>query len=212
MNPTHCSPDPAVTHIGGTTWEPGIAPDEEQAPLGPFTGCEKLSFAPSLRVTPDNSQTGAPAGYAVDIDLPFDSAADGVAGSTLKDARVTLPKGVAISPGAADGLQGCSDQQFGLHDLDDVRCPRASKVGDATIESPLVSKPLNGVVYVGEPLPGNRYRLFLALNGNGVGVKLEGKVSPDPLTGQLTTTFEDNPQLPFTNVHLTSRAGLTPCS
>ena len=207
MNPTHCSPDPLISHVGATTWEPGVAGDVDQDSIGPFTGCEKLTFAPSLQVTPDNSRAGAPAGYAVDIDLPFDSAADGVGASTLRDAQVTLPRGVTLSPGIADGLQGCSDQQLGLHDLAPEQCPQASKIGTASITSPLVSDPLTGAVYVGEPKPGNRYRMFLALAGNGVGVKLEGKVSPDPETGQLTATFENNPQLPFTNVHLQLKGG-----
>jgi hypothetical protein len=36
----------------------------------------------------------------------------------------------------------------------------------------------------------------------GVVVKLAGHVVPDPVTGQLTTTFDNNPQLPFTDLKL----------
>ena len=55
---------------------------------------------------------------------------------------------------------------------------------------------------VGKPQDGNRYRLFVRATGFGIDVRLEGKVTPDPATGQLTTTFADGPQLPFTDFKL----------
>ena len=42
---------------------------------------------------------------------------------------------------------------------------------------------------------------------NGVLVKLAGKVTPNPVTGQLTTTFENNPQLPFDHFNFHFREG-----
>jgi hypothetical protein len=33
-------------------------------------------------------------------------------------------------------------------------------------------------------------------------VKLAGKVTPDETTGQLTTSFDNNPQLPFSELKL----------
>ena len=38
-------------------------------------------------------------------------------------------------------------------------------------------------------------------------VKLAGKVEPNPVTGQLTTTFENNPQLPFSHFNVHFREG-----
>ncbi len=38
-------------------------------------------------------------------------------------------------------------------------------------------------------------------------MKLAGKVDTDPNTGQLTATFDDNPQLPFSNLHLEFNGG-----
>ncbi len=47
----------------------------------------------------------------------------------------------------------------------------------------------------------------------GCWIKLAGKVVPNPVTGQLTTTFENTPQLPFSELKLefygTDRAPLT---
>ena len=38
-------------------------------------------------------------------------------------------------------------------------------------------------------------------------LKLPGAVSLDPITGQITTTFDDNPQLPFSRLHLEFKGG-----
>ncbi len=42
-----------------------------------------------------------------------------------------------------------------------------------------------GYVYLGQPLPGNRYRIFLIADGFATHIKVAGVVSPDPVTGQL---------------------------
>jgi hypothetical protein len=62
---------------------------------------------------------------------------------------------------------------------------------------------LPGAVYLGQPLPGNRYRVFLVADGFATHVKLAGTVIPDPQTGQLTISFDNLPQSPLTafNMH-----------
>ena len=63
---------------------------------------------------------------------------------------------------------------------------------------------LIGSIYIGEPKPGNQYRLFLVADGFGMHAKLVGSFRPDPETGQVKAYFEDLPQVPFDkfDVHL----------
>jgi hypothetical protein len=72
------------------------------------------------------------------------------------------------------------------------------------VVTPALKDPLNGSLYIGEPKPGNQYRLFMIFEGQGIHAKLAPKVIPDPLTGQLTVSLEDLPQVPFEafNLHL----------
>jgi len=49
--------------------------------------------------------------------------------------------------------------------------------------------------------------VFLVATGPGTLIKLVGHVSADPSTGQLTTTFDDSPQLPFSDLTLTLFGG-----
>ena len=44
---------------------------------------------------------------------------------------------------------------------------------------------------------GSLLATYLAVKGPGFYLKLPGKVEADPVTGQLTATFDDSPQLPF---------------
>ena len=61
---------------------------------------------------------------------------------------------------------------------------------------------LKGSVYLAKPFDnpfGSLLALYLVVEDEATGIiaKLAGKVKPDPATGQLTTTFAENPQLPL---------------
>ncbi len=111
---------------------------------------------------------------------------------------------------AANGLQTCTDAQFGKGDENPIGCPPQSKIGTVTIKSPpLPEGNLEGNVYVGQqlsrdPTSGQEYRIFVDAESAryGIDVRLVGNVSADPITGQLTTTFAETPQVPFTSFEL----------
>ncbi len=190
-----------------------------KASLPPTTGCEQLSsyFAPSIAVAPETTQAASPGGYTVDLRVPQTNDPSVLATPDLKKAVVTLPVGTVLSPAAADGLEGCSEEQFGLHSTAPASCPVAAQVGKMKITTPLLSMPMEGRVYVGDPScspcssrnaqEGHLIRLFLQAEGSGVTVKLEGSVSVNQATGQLTTTFDNNPQLPFSELELVLNGG-----
>jgi hypothetical protein len=80
--------------------------------------------------------------------------------------------------------------------------------------TPLLERPLPGSVYLAEPFEnpfpseghpgGSLLAVYLAIEDpeRGVVVKLAGHVEANPLTGQLTTTFENDPQIPFEKLQL----------
>jgi hypothetical protein len=108
-----------------------------------------------------------------------------------------LPDGFTVNPSAADGKSACTDQQARFGTKDAARCPETAKIGSLEIETALLPGPLPGYVYLGEPLPGNRYRIFLVADGFNVHVKLPGTLRPDPETGRAAVIFKDLPQTPF---------------
>ena len=114
-----------------------------------------------------------------------------------------LPAGFSINPNAADGKTACTDAEARLGTPEEAQCPETSKVGTVTLDSSALPAPIPGYVYLLEPQPGNRYRILLSANGFATHVKLLGSVTPDPATGQLTTSFPNLPQSPLTdfNIH-----------
>ena len=166
----------------------------------------------------------------------------GLAESDVRDTTVALPAGVQLSPSASDGQQACSISQIGFtgfKELDPTKepgvqtpqftstapsCPDASKVANVKIKTPLLEHELEGAVYLASPQNfagplenpfGTLVSLYLVAEEPvaGVLVKVAGKVIPNPQTGQLVSTFENTPALPFTNLKFeffgTDRAPLT---
>ncbi len=216
VNPTQCTGAPLEANLLGVkTWEDETLPDVP-ASVGPFTGCESLKFAPTIAVGPEQTQATSPTGYEVDLRVPQTEGAESLATSDLKSAVVKLPAGVVLSPSAANGLQSCAEAQVGLGKEGPVQCPNASRLGTASLITPALTGELKGALYLGGPasgaITGPPFTVYLTLEGHGVLVKIRGTATPNPATGQITTVFDENPELPFSELklHLTggSRATL----
>ncbi len=190
-----------------------------ESPIPPGTSpksCNTIPYNPSLAVNPGTALTDSPAGATVDVAVPHILGGGKQDSSDTRTATVSLPVGMGLNPSAANGLQTCTEAQFRQHSsAPGTDCPPASKVGTVTIESPpLPEGVLSGNVYVGQqlsrdPASGQEYRIFVDAESAryGISVRLLGSVSADPRTGQLTTTFADNPQVPFTSFKLSFDAG-----
>lgn len=232
-NPTDCSLAPQTTKVYMDSWEypaawlPDGQPDlkdpnwvSASTTLFPsLTGCDLLQFDPSILVTPDTTQADEPAGVNVHLTVPqAPQLSPALVTPGLKDATVTLPAGLSVSPSAADGLQGCSDAQFAPSSDSVASCPLASQIATVTITTPLLEKSLEGQVFLGTPhcdpcsnadaADGNMFRLFLQAQGSGVLIKTQGTTYVNTATGQLTTTFKNNPQEPFSDLELHFNSGL----
>ena len=202
--PTECGV-PGSTKLTVESWQGDTA--TSVTPPTEVAGCDQVPFAPSIAVTPDTTQRDKPTGMSVDLHVPQALDPDGIESSHLKDSVVTLPPGVSLNPPAASALAACTDEQFGIGTHDPVACPDSSKVGTTEIDTPVLSAPLTGSVYLGTPHADNPFRIFVLAEGFGLSVRLEGRVTPDPATGQLTATFLDTPQVPFTDFILHFNGG-----
>ena len=115
------------------------------------TGCNLLQFEPEVELKPSSSPEGGatqadqPTGATFDLKVPQTSEAEAEKPATpeLKDATVSLPAGMSVDPSAADGLQACSNAQFGLGSSVEPalpgECPLASQIGTMEIFEPLLS-------------------------------------------------------------------------
>jgi hypothetical protein len=189
-----------------------------ESPIPPKTEpkqCNTIPYNPTVAVEPGTTATNSPAAAGVGIAVPHLVDPKGQDSSPTKAATVTLPVGMGINPSAANGLQTCTDAQFGKGTRNPVACPPQSKIGTVTIKSPpLPEGNLEGNVYVGQqlsrdPLSGQEYRIFVDAESAryGISVRLLGNVRANPLNGQLSTTIAETPQVPFTSFKLNFAPG-----
>ena len=217
--PTSCPGTVLTSTIHADSWqEPGSLDAEGAAVLSdprwkqalpaespPLTGCNRLDFSPTISISRESSSASSPSGLAVDLKMSALENPDGLAESNLKKAVVTLPQGMSVNPPSADGLGACSPEQIQIHSAASPSCPDAAKIGSVKIETPLLEDPLEGSVYLAQQ-NANPFNSLLALyvvaEADGVLIKLAGEVKADEQTAQLTATFDNNPQQPFTDLKL----------
>jgi hypothetical protein len=206
-NPTDCSLQRQIT-ITARSYQLPNQPSTLSAPFPAVSGCGKLVFDPSFTAVPTNPEASAPTGLDADLAIPQNEAAQTLAPSTLKSARVTLPDGMTINPAAGEGLEACSPEQVGFGNTSPPACPDAAKIGTVELDVPALEKPLHGAVYQRTPEPGHLFRFWVVTNEQGVRLKLPAEIEANPLTGQLTTVFAGIdtlgglPQVPFESLKL----------
>ena len=222
--PTACA-GPLEFNLETTFWQGGadsatsMADDADGTPQG-VTDCDQLDFNPTLTARPTTNVADSPSGLDVDLQVPQSDNLNQLATSHLKKAVVTLPEGLTLNPSAANGLRACSSAQVGI-DPDTgtpngagPNCPDASKLGTVEVRTPLLNDPLPGSVYLAKPHDNpfdSQLAIYIVIDDSqsGVIIKLAGKVQADPATGRLTTTFDNNPQLPFSEFKLNFFGGAT---
>jgi hypothetical protein len=226
-NPTSCASAYLQTTLNVDSWtNPGVfkrwdffahlppaypSPRDLWGPSQGLTGCDRVPFDPSLTAAPaSTAQAGQPLAFSFEVNLP-QSDGPGVLGEAdLRWAAMMLPEGVRVSPVGANGFGGCSPAQIGLGTTAEPTCPDASKIGSATITTPLLAQPLTGSAYLATPNDnpfGSALAIYLVAEGPGLIVKLPWEVDEDPDTGQLTAISDDFPQLPLSSLHLELAGG-----
>jgi hypothetical protein len=212
--PTSCSGEPLAFGAESNSYEK----EDEWAKAsfdGPtMKGCEAVPFWPSIAAEPTSTVASSPTGVSVKLSLPQTQNAHALATADLKKAVVTLPEGMAINPSSADGLQVCDDAQLHLESNAPAECPDGSKIGTVLLHTQLISEPLEGSVFLrpqnsSDPMSGEMFRMAIELrdDARGLDFKIPGQVQADPVTGRLTTTFDDNPQFPFEDISLQFKSG-----
>jgi hypothetical protein len=202
-NPTACVPvSVSVSAISN-------AGDRASATVTPYTpsDCGTLAFGAGLGLSLSTTQTDAPVETGVVLTRPDDTAAPRRQSDVL-ESTVVLPEGMTVNPALAAGLEACTDEQFALTDRSTpAACPAASQIGTVRLVTPLLLRTFEGTVYYGTRTPTAFNRLFVDVPLPGARLKLTGRVTLNESTGQVTTTFQDLPQLPFTSFDLTFQGG-----
>jgi hypothetical protein len=216
--PSSCEKAPDAGVEADSWTNPGqlisVLPSE---PIERLSGCNHVPFTPTVQAAPSTLRAAAPSGLDFNLDVNDEGLfnSEGLAQSDLDKTVVKLPEGLTINPSAGVGLGGCTPEDFARESVDSIPgagCPDDSKLGTVEIETPLLKQKIHGAIYIAQPYD-NPFDSLVALYvvaknpETGVLLKLPGRVEPNLLTGQLTTTFENDPPVPFSHFNFHFREG-----
>ena len=180
-------------------------------------GCGALPFEPTARALVGNPRASSPSGFDFNLDVGSDGLLRprGLNPAAVRKAVVKLPPGMTINPSVGSGLLGCTPAQYAAETATSALgagCPNGAKIGDFSVQSPLFPEPIEGSLYLAAPFDnpfGTLVGIYLvAKNANrGVLVKVAGKLDAAPGDGSLVATFDELPQLPYTNLRVHFREG-----
>lgn len=224
--PSDCS-GPLITTARVDSWEEsgtfrsrGVPSADTKGNSVGVNGCSTLEFDPELTLQPTAVNAETPTGVQVDLEVPQneellkENGDPQQATSTLKDVTVTFPLGMAINPAVANGLSACTPDQIGMttgvgktpihFSADRPQCPSSSKIGTVEVNTPLLDHPLPGAVYVAQPYQnpfGTLLGAYVVIDSpeDGIVAKLAGRTEANAKTGQLTVSFTENPEVPFSH-------------
>jgi hypothetical protein len=185
-----------------------------------FGFCARLGFGPEIAAKPTSRAAESASGLEFSLDTKNEGLEnpgyEAVTNADVEKTVVTLPPGMTANPSVATGLGVCTRAELAQespHSSPGEGCPDASKLGTVEVETPLLEgKLLKGSLFLAKPYE-NPFDALLALYVTiqdeelGISIVQPLKVEPDPVTGQLTTTADNMPQLPFSHFRLHFREG-----
>ena len=226
-DPTDCAGGPLVATMYLDSWQnPGSYNPDGTPDFGdgkwvsassvspPVTGCDLLQFPAQVSAQPTTREADTPSGLNFELKVPQSETMGAPATPTLKKIVTALPAGLTVDPSAGDGLAACSEAQIGWlggshlnFSPDPPSCPEASKIGSLELETPLIAHKLEGEMFLANQYEnpfGATLAAYVVVNDpiTGVLVKIAGEFVADPHTGQLTAVFDENPNIPFSDLKL----------
>jgi len=194
-NPAACTP--ATISVTATAYD-----GEQSTNSGSYTptDCDTAPFDNLLTLAANPTRTDSPSAISVDVKPVLDTphVVPRLNSYILRN-TVTLPPGTLLNPALAASLDACTDAQFARSDPGVApSCPPSSRIGTVTFVSPILG-PFVGTAYFGTGTATDTLRLFLDTPLFGSHIKVVGGVRPDHATGQVTTVFDDLPQVAFTD-------------
>ncbi len=221
--PANCEAPLETTVKVDSELNPGVFVEESALSLdgggnpAALAGCDGVPFSPKVSATPTTKLTSNPSGLDFELKLPNQGllSPGGIAETEPRKTVVTLPEGVTVNPSLAEGIAVCTEAQYRAEQVESAPgsgCPEASKLGSVHVLSPLLEEPVEGSVYLAAPYDnpfGTLTALYIVARApeRGILVKQAGKVELDPATGQITTTFDHLPPVPFSSFKLHFREG-----
>ncbi len=214
---------PLLTTLFATSWGTPQQTSSQEAISTAMAGCGKLGLDAGIEAAPTSRAAESPVGLNFKLSVKDEGLTNpkGNANSDVEAIEAILPPGVTANPSAAEGLGVCTKAQYEAASLTVRGCPEASKLGGVLVRTPLLEDPIEGSLYLAqsddpasaEPGAENPFDSLIALYiilrspRYGIFVAQAGKVSPDPATGRLITTFEGIPEVPLSEINLHFREG-----
>jgi len=226
--PTSCGAQ--FTKVTGEAW--GGAELPEATEKFELEGCQELDFNPTVEVKTDEHTASTPSGLTVEVSVPQEGTlTDGKrAEADIKSTTLELPSELETSAGAANSLTTCGVGQAGFNEVGgslgaqleeqsfsflspgareegvEPHCPDPSKIGTVEINTPFLSKPVTGSLYLASqdtnPFASPLVLYMIAEEPESkVLVKLAGEVEIRS-NGQLVSTFKKTPQVAFEHLKL----------
>jgi hypothetical protein len=189
FNPTNCG----KLAVGGSITSTQGASSSLGTPFQ-VTNCSTLKFAPKFAVS-TSGKTSKALGASLNVKLTYPQGPQGTYANIAR-VKVDLPKQL---PSQLKTLQkACTAAQFNINP---AGCPAESKVGFATVHTPILPAPLSGpaifVSHGNEAFPS----LTMVLQGDGVTLDLVGSTFISK-AGITSSTFKTVPDAPVGSFEL----------
>jgi len=189
FNPTSCGANAVTASLRSRA-------GSEATPSSPFVvhGCIDLPFRPHLSVSlgpPAQLRAGGHPSLRMAMEMPPRNA-------NLRSVAVRLPKALQLDPSGLEEL--CSRRRAA-----EGRCPAQARVGTASARSPLLARPMKGIVYLVQPDGAGPPDLWASVSGQGLEMNLRARTEIHD--GRLKTRFLDLPDFPMRSLVLRLGSG-----
>jgi hypothetical protein len=192
FDPSNCAPQTITATVDAVEGASAVVSTPFQV-----IGCSGLSFAPGLTSSTqaDGSSVGDGASLNVRITDPVGAQAN------IRSVTVQLPG--RLRPRLSTIQHACPSATFLA---DPGSCPEGAAVGSASVNTPVLSSPLTGPIYLVAGGGGKSPKLMMPLEGDGIKVRLAGVISVSK-RNVVSAAFRGLPDVPISRWDLAFSRG-----